>query len=232
MSLAYRLARGGMTSIYNAFLDTPPILNTEQYFPEAPAFTKRWQEIREEALAIAGDIDKVPRFHEIMSEQYQLSAHGEKEWRMFVLRAYGLDLSENMKLCPVLADLVRANPKIKSASLSFLAPGKQVPTHTGPFRGITRFYMGVQVPLNDQGEPGVTLTIDDQAYKLGNGESLLWDDTYPHSVMNDTEEWRIALLLDVYRENMSSPLRGLTNMIISLAQFSIRTRKVFPEEFA
>ena len=232
MSLAYRVARGGMTTIYNTFLDTPPILNSEQYFPEASNFVGKWQDIRDEAVALTGDIDQVPRFHEIMSEQYQLSAHGEKEWRMFVLRAYGLDLNENMKRCPVLAELVRSNPKIKSASLSFLAPGKHVPTHTGPFRGITRFYMGLQVPLNEQGEPGVTLTIDDQAFKLGNGDSLLWDDTYPHSVINDTNEWRIALLLDIYRENMPGPLRGLTNMIIGLAQFSIRTRKVFPEEFA
>ena len=232
MSLAYRVARGGMTTIYNTFLDTPPILSSEQYFPEAPEFVSKWQEIRDEAVALTGDIDQVPRFHEIMSEQYELSAHGEKEWRMFVLRAYGLDLNKNMKLCPVLAELVRANPKIKSASLSFLAPGKHVPTHTGPFRGITRFYMGLQVPLNEKGEPGVTLTIDDQAFKLGSGDSLLWDDTYPHSVINDTDQWRIALLMDIYRENMPGPLRGLTNMIISLAQRSIRTRKVFPKEFA
>ena len=232
MSIAYSVVRGAITGIYNTFLKTPPVLDTQQYFPRADEFTNNWQTIREEVLQLFDDIEAVPRFHELMPEQYKLSSHGEKEWRMFVLRAYSLDINENMQRCPALARLVRANDSIKSASVSFLAPGKKVPTHTGPFRGITRFYMGIEVPLDENGKPGVTLTIDEQSYQLGNGEALLWDDTYPHSVENNTEQWRVALLLDVYRANMSGPLRMLTNTIIGLARFSIKWRNVFPEEFA
>lgn len=232
MSIAYSVARSGITGIYNTFVKTPPVLSMQQYFPGAGEFTDNWQAVREEVLQLIDTIQEVPRFHELMPEQYKLSSHGEKEWRMFILRAYGLDISENMRRCPTLARLVRNNDTIKSASVSFLAPGKKVPTHTGPFRGITRFYMGLQVPLNEDGEPGVTLTIDKQSFKLGNGESLLWDDTYPHSVENNTDEWRVALLLDVYRANMPGPLRAFTNTIIGLARISIKWRKIFPEEFA
>ncbi len=232
MSIAYSVVRSGITGVYNTFVKTPPVLNMQQYFPRAEEFTSNWEVVREEVMQLIDDIQSVPRFHELMPEQYKLSAHGEKEWRMFILRAYGLDIRENMQRCPTLARLVRANDDIKSASVSFLAPGKKVPTHTGPFRGITRFYMGLQVPLNEQGEPGVTLTIDNQAYKLGNGDALLWDDTYPHSVENNTDEWRIALLLDVYRANMPGPLRAFTNTIIGMAKISIKWRKIFPKEFA
>ena len=130
-----------MTKVYNAFVKTPSVLETKEFFPGAEKFTTNWEQLRAEALALTSEIGNVPRFHELMPEQYQLSAHGEKEWRMFVVRAYDLDISENMAKCPALAALVKANPSIKSASLSFLAPGKQVPTHTGPFRGITRFYI-------------------------------------------------------------------------------------------
>ena len=207
-------------------------METKEFFPGAEKFTTNWEQLRAEALALTSEIGNVPRFHELMPEQYQLSAHGEKEWRMFVVRAYDLDISENMAKCPALAALVKANPSIKSASLSFLAPGKQVPTHTGPFRGITRFYMGLVVPVKESGEPGVTLTIDKQPYQLGNGDALLWDDTYPHSVQNDTDQWRIALLLDVYRAHMPGPLRAFTNAIIGLARISIKWRKIFPAEFA
>ena len=232
MSIAYSVVRSAITGIYNTFVKTPPVLDTDQYFPRASEFTDNWQAIREEALQLFDDIEAVPRFHELMPEQYKLSSHGEKEWRMFVLRAYSLDIRENMQRCPTLARLVRDNDSIKSASVSFLAPGKKVPTHTGPFRGITRFYMGIEVPLDENGEPGVTLTIDKESYRLGNGDALLWDDTYPHSVENNTDQWRVALLLDVYRANMSGPLRAFTNAIIGLARLSIRWRKVFPEEFA
>lgn len=221
-----------MTSVYNTFVKTPAVLDTREYFPGANAFVDNWETLREEALALTSELDNVPRFHDLMPEQYKLSAHGEKEWRMFVLRAYGLDIKENMNKCPKLMELVSNNPAIKSASLSFLAPGKQVPTHTGPFRGITRFYMGLEVPNDESGQPGVVLTIDGKAYRLGNGDAMLWDDTYPHSVENTTDQWRIALLLDVYRANMPAPLRGFTNTIIALAKFSIKWRKIFPEEFA
>ena len=232
MSVAYSIARAGMTGVYNTFVKTPPVLNPETYFPGANDFTQNWEALRQEALALVDSLETVPRFHELMPEQYKLSAHGEKEWRMFVLRAYGLDIQENMNRCPTLRDLVQANDSIKSASLSFLAPGKQVPTHTGPFRGITRFYMGLEVPTDWNGQPGVTLTIDNNSYRLGNGDALLWDDTYPHSVSNDTDRWRIALLLDVYRANMPLPLRAFTDSIIGMARMSIKWRKIFPEEFA
>lgn len=221
-----------MTSVYNTFVKTPSVLDTSEYFPGAQAFVDNWQILREEALTLTSELDNVPRFHELMPEQYKLSAHGEKEWRMFVLRAYGLDIKENMNKCPKLTELVSNDSSIKSASLSFLAPGKQVPTHTGPFRGITRFYMGLEVPVDDSGQPGVILEIDNKRYRLGNGEAMLWDDTYPHSVENTTDQWRIALLLDVYRANMPAPLRGFTNTIIGLAKLSIKWRKIFPEEFA
>lgn len=221
-----------MTSVYNTFVKTPSVLDVEDYFPGAQAFADNWQTLREEALALTSELDNVPRFHELMPEQYKLSAHGEKEWRMFVLRAYGLDIKENMNKCPKLTELVNNDASIKSASLSFLAPGKQVPTHTGPFRGITRFYMGLEVPADESGQPGVILTIDNRSYRLGNGDAMLWDDTYPHSVVNTTDQWRIALLLDVYRANMPAPLRGFTNTIIGLAKLSIKWRGIFPEEFA
>ncbi len=232
MSVAYSIARASMTSVYNAFVHTPSVLAAEEFFPGAKEFVASWETLRQEALALTSELDNVPRFHELMPEQYKLSAHGEKEWRMFVLRAYGLDIKENMHKCPKLTELVTANPLIKSASLSFLAPGKQVPTHTGPFRGITRFYMGLEVPVDENGQPGVVLTIDNKDYRLGNGDALLWDDTYPHSVNNTTDQWRIALLLDVYRANMPAPLRGFTNSIIGLAKLSIKWRGIFPEEFA
>jgi len=232
MSIAYSVVRSTITGVYNLFVKTPPVLDMQHYFPGANQFTGNWQAVREEALQLIDSIESVPRFHELMPEQYQLSSHGNKEWRMFVVRAYGLDIRENIARVPTLARLLREDASIKSASISFLSPGKQVPTHTGPFRGITRFYMGLQVPLAEDGKAGVALTIADKTYRLGNGDALLWDDTYPHSVANNTDQWRIALLLDVYRAGMPGPLRAFTNSIIGLARLSIRWRGIFPEEFA
>ena len=235
MSLTYDLAKRGMTGVFNTFVKTPPLLDADVYFPEADEFVQSWQAIREEALAVSGglgrELEEVPQFHELMPEQYKLSGYGDREWRILVVRAYGLDIRENLDRCPTLARLLADKPHIKSASLSFLAPGKVIPTHTGPFRGITRFYMGIEVPMDEDGQPGVTLTIDGEDHKLGNGDALLWDDTYPHGVINHTDQWRIALLMDVYRQRMPLALKWFSNFIIATARISIKWRKVFPKEF-
>ena len=231
MSITYDIARVTLAKIYNSFVKTPAVLDSKDFFPQAFIFVDNWTKIQDEAKLLIDNVKNIPRFHDLMPEQYKLSAHGEKEWRMLVVRAYGLDIIENMEKCPTLAKLVRSNPNVKSASLSFLAPGKRVPTHTGPFRGITRFYLGIDVPLDAEGRPGVVLTIEDKDYRLGSGESLLWDDTYAHSAHNTTKEWRCALLLDIYRVNMPAFLRLLTNMVLGLARLTIKWRGIFPKEF-
>jgi hypothetical protein len=37
---------------------------------------------------------------------------------------------------------------------------------------------------------------------MGDGEWLLWDDTYYHEVWNDSEDVRIAHFLDIWRPHM------------------------------
>ena len=81
---------------------------------------------------------RVPRFYEIMPEQTSISANDMRDWRMFILKAYGAEFPRNMAVCPTLAALVTASRHVLSASISFLAPGKHIPEHRGPFRGVLR----------------------------------------------------------------------------------------------
>ena len=50
-------------------------------------------------------------------------------------------------------------------------------------------------------------------YWLGDGESLLWNDTYPHEVWNRSDRVRIALLLDVWRRDMPADISLLSQAI-------------------
>ena len=75
----------------------------------------------------------MPRFHEIMREQTAISANDGRDWRMFILKAYGTEFPHNMAVCPNLAAAVAASPEVLSASLSFLAPRKHIPVHRGHF---------------------------------------------------------------------------------------------------
>jgi aspartate beta-hydroxylase len=218
----YDHAADVVRAIYDHRIDTPAILEAEQYFPNARRFTQRWTDLRHEALAIAENLPRVPRFHDIMPAQADISANDGRDWRLFIMRAYGVSFPDRLARCPTVAAILQDVPEAISCSFSFIAPGKHIPRHRGPFRGILRFHLMLSMPNDDSGEPACELYIDDMPYRLGDGQSLLWDDTFPHEVKNRSDEVRIALLLDVWRPQMPTDMRLLSNAIYLGANTMIR----------
>jgi aspartate beta-hydroxylase len=212
--------------IYDGRIDGPPVLDMDAYFPRGAAFVGAWRSIRDEAQAVATRLHQVPRFHDIMREQESISANDGRDWRMFVLKAYGSEVPTNLAACPVLARLVGDSPEVLSASISFLAPGKHVPAHRGPFRGVLRFYLGLSVPRTDNGRPAAVLTIAGTEYRIGDGDCMLWDDTFPHEVRNDSRDVRSVLLLDVWRRDMPIDMVLFSKALIALVRTGIRVRGV------
>ena len=158
--------------LYDRRIAAPPILDEADYFPQASRFARNWMAIRDEALAVARRLSEVPRFHELMQAQAPISANDGHDWRVFVLRAYGADISENLARCPVTARIVHSCPNVLSASFSFLAPGKHIPPHRGPFRGVVRCHLGLSMPRGADGRPGAILWIDGVEHRLDDGDYL------------------------------------------------------------
>jgi aspartate beta-hydroxylase len=221
----YDLSTSAIRRIYDRRVSSAPVLDVESHFLEARHFLDAFPELRDEALRVAEDLGQVPRFHELMPEQAEISANDGRDWRILVLKAYGTVLPRNHSRCPVLAKTVASVPDVLSAALSFLAPGKHVPEHRGPFRGVIRFYMGLSVPIANDGHPAAVLTIDHHEHRIGDGECILWDDTFPHEVLNRGDRVRIALLLDVRRRRMPLDMALLSRILIAGIGASIRLRR-------
>jgi aspartate beta-hydroxylase len=210
--------------IYDRRITTPPVLDMESNFPDGRKFAAAWQAIREEALTVGRRLQEVPRFHEIMREQTAISANDGRDWRLFILKAYGIENPQNMEACPMLASVVAAAPDVLSASISFMAPNKHIPAHRGPFRGVLRFYLPLVMPKAGDGLPAAVLKIDGSEYRLADGQCMLWDDTYPHEVWNPSEEVRIVLLLDVRRPNMPIDMALFSGVLMTIVRWGIRFR--------
>ena len=220
----YDRAADVVRAIYDRRIATPATLDAAHYFPNAQRFVDRWTDIRREALAVAGMLKQVPRFHDIMPAQADISANDGRDWRMFIMKAYGVPVENNLRRCPTIAALLEEAPEVVSATFSFLAPGKHIPEHRGPFRGILRFHLMLSMPNDASGVPACVMNIDGVPYRLGDGESLLWDDTYPHEVWNRSEHVRIALLLDVWRKDMPADVELLSQTILLAAKAVIHMR--------
>jgi aspartate beta-hydroxylase len=224
MNLAYDHAAMMVQRIYDKRIEGPPVLDLASHFPDAGKFVGSWREIRAEALAVAADLQGVPRFHEIMREQVDISANDGRDWRVFMLKAYGIEHPQNMARCPSLTALVSGIPDVLSASISFLAPGKHIPVHRGPFRGVLRFHLGLSMPRSADGTPAAVLKIADAEYRIADGECLLWDDTYPHEVWNSSNQVRTALLLDVRRRHLPTDMELFSRLLIAVVRAGIRLR--------
>jgi aspartate beta-hydroxylase len=220
----YERASDLVRRVYERRIDAPAILDASIDFPNAAKFTAAWRDIRDEALAVR--LGSVPRFHDIMPEQAGISANDGLDWRMFVLKAYDMPVPENLTRMPVLGRLLSECPEVKSAAVSFLAPHKHIPSHRGPFRGIMRFHLGLAIPCQPDGRPATIMMIDRQEKRITDGEGMLWDDTYPHEVMNNADQARVALLLDVWRPRMPLDMEILSRLIIRGVQVGMHYRGV------
>lgn len=222
MSAFYDRTADVLRRVFDSRVDAPSVLDPDIHFPDAERFAASWRQVREEALRVAAQLPDIPRFHEIMPQQAAISDNDARDWRMFILKAYGVEVPRNMAACPTLAALVASSPDVLSASLSFLAPWKRIPPHRGPFRGVLRFYLVLAMPTAADGRPAAVLRIEDAEHRLAGGDMLLWDDTYEHEVWNASNELRIALLLDIRRRDMPLDMVLLSRGVIALLRLGIR----------
>ncbi|RRI02325.1 aspartyl/asparaginyl beta-hydroxylase domain-containing protein [Mesorhizobium tamadayense] len=224
MSNVYDLGTDLVRRIYEKRIDAPAILDIRTHFPNAAKFAAAWQSIRDEALSV--QLNRAPRFDDIMPEQAEISANDGLDWRMFVLRAYDMTIPENLTRMPTLSRLLSECPEVKSAAVSFLAPRKHIPAHRGPFRGIMRFHLGLVIPKQADGRPATIMMINHEEKRIADGECLLWDDTFEHEVINNSDQPRVALLLDVWRPKMSLDMEILSRVIVRGVQLGMRYRGV------
>ncbi|MCB1395883.1 MAG: aspartyl/asparaginyl beta-hydroxylase domain-containing protein [Rhodobacter sp.] len=199
-TLAKRLMTRGSAQLRRLYadIDTPPVLDVDRLFPAHHDLESRFDALRAEALAVYNGAADIPRFHDITATQARISANDGKNWRMFLVKSYGHVIQDNAARTPELARFLRANPQVTTAAISYLDPGKHIPAHRGPFRGILRYHLCLFAP-DAAGPDGPWLQVDQQRIPYREGADLLWDDTYLHEVLNPGPHPRIALLLDIRR---------------------------------
>ena len=109
MTKFYDRASDVVRRIYEKRIDAPAVLDAETDFPNATKFAANWEAIRDEAMA--AKLESMPRFHDIMPEQADISANDGKDWRMLILKAYDVEVPENLARMPVLAATSRRVPR-------------------------------------------------------------------------------------------------------------------------
>ena len=75
MGAVYDFAVNLLRRIYDARISGTAILDSELLFPDAPRFIAAWPQLRLEALPLVECLQSLPRFHELMASQAEISAN-------------------------------------------------------------------------------------------------------------------------------------------------------------
>jgi len=167
-----------------------------------------WQVIREEVEDVLRHRDALPNFQDISTDQTALTT--DDRWKTYFLYGFGFKAEHNCARCPETTRLIEQVPGMTTAFFSILAPGKHIPAHRGPYKGVLRYHLGLLVPEPNE---ACRIRVDDEMHHWQEGKSLLFDDTYQHEVWNDTDGERVVLFMDVKRP-LPAPLAALNDIII------------------
>ena len=219
----FKLFRDANLKLYNYIIKTPAYLDLEEYFPEYKIIEENWLEIKKEIESVIDSGKTLPKFHEIDDGQEYISDNDGLSWHLLNLLLYTMWHKKNAELCPKTTSLLKNIKSVKSAYFSILEPGKHIPPHKGPYKGILRYQLAISVPKKGE----CKILVDGKPYCWKEGESVLFDDTYTHEVVNNTSEPRIALLLDVKRNIPGFFIRQYDSFVFRLIQLLVILNNTF-----
>ncbi len=174
-------------------IPTTPFLNRAD-FAWAPALEAGWRDIRAELDEVLSQRDDLPNLQDIVADVKPISR--DDRWKAFFFLAYGYQSEANRARCPATTALIDQIPGLVTAFFSILAPGKHIPPHRGPYRGVVRCHLGLKIP---DPPDSCGIKVGGETRHWAEGATMFFDDGYEHSAWNDSDQTRVVMWLDVIR---------------------------------
>jgi aspartyl/asparaginyl beta-hydroxylase (cupin superfamily) len=189
---------GFVSYILEAKEANTPFLDVRQY-PICKKLEESFPDILHEVQSYVrkNSLDSAPEYGSVDGRNEQLSFHDGKEWKILVFKYYREYNKTTCSDFPKTCSLLQSMPEVNLAMLSIMEGGKKLTPHQGPFKGIARIHLAIEIP-----SPVAVLTVDGIEYEWEPGKCVVFDDTFVHSVHNKSNSYRIVLFIDVMRPEL------------------------------
>lgn len=188
-----------------------PFLDPSE-FSWARTLEADWKLIRAELGRLLEAPERIPNFQDISRDQYNITR--DDKWKSYFLYGYGYKMENNCKACPETTRILESMPDMFTAFFSVLAPGKRIPLHRGPYRGLLRCHLALVVPEPRQ---DCWIEVGGETAAWEEGRCIVFDDTYRHRVENNTGGRRVVLFIDIIR-----PLKFPGSLLNRIVLFLVR----------
>ena len=183
-------------------------------FPFTRNLEADWRLIRRELDAVMQGVDLIPNFQDVQHEQREIT--NDDKWKTYVLYGYGVKMESNCARCPETTRLVESIPGMTSALFSILRGKKHIPPHSGHYKGVLRYHLGLRVPPERE-KCNIRVGTDTASWE--EGRSLIFDDTHEHEVTKENDGDRVVLFVDFLRP-LPLPLAKLNQLVVWMISHS------------
>lgn len=217
-SIVYRTGKKLRPLFNHCLAKSSLVANTpffdKQTFPWTAKLEANFPAIRAEAEQLLKDRDSIPALRDISPDHRRIAK--TQSWQSYFLWGYGYEIEENCRRCPNTARVLSAVPGLNSAFFSILAPGTHIPLHNGVTKRIITCHLSLITPTQRE---RCRIQVADQTASWEDGKCMVFDDTYPHEVWNDTNETRVVLLVQ-FKRPLNLPGRLLGDMFLGAVRRS------------
>ena len=187
-------------------------------FPELRRLTDNWQVIRDEGLRL---MDEGMVRGATANNDIGFHTFFKRGWKRFYLKWYDAPQPSAEALCPKTVALLNQVPSVHGAMFATLPPGGRLGAHRDPFAGSLRYHLGLRTPNSDD----CWIEVDGRRYSWRDGEAVMFDETYVHTALNDTDMTRLILFCDVERP-MWGPAQAVNHWVMRHIMSASATQNV------
>lgn len=173
---------------------------------------RNWHIVRQELAPLLAERSAIPAFGKLSPDHRRIA--NTSAWRSFFFEGYGFKARANRARCPQTAAMLDEIPGLVVAFFSIMEPGTHVPRHRGLTKAWLNCHLGIAVP---KGPGRCEMEVNGEPVGWREGEWMVFDETNPHEVWNETHEPRVVLFLQVRR-----PMRWPGRMAARLLYAIIR----------
>jgi len=184
----------------------------DRIFPIGKELENIWKTIRDEGYELYNllpnkDINYLENYH------IDLGKEDKKHWTTIPLRLFGRNTTYIDK-CKNLKKILEEHTEIKSCLFSIMEPGKIILPHYGPYDGLIRYQLALDIPKITNEEEECYLHVDNIKYQWIEGTGVLFDENRIHGAVNTTSKKRMVLLIDIERPYSLTVFQKLNKIII------------------
>lgn len=196
----------------------------DEIFPVHKELESVWSEIKSEGYNL---YDILPNKSMNYLDYYNINIGHEntKNWTTIPLRLFGRDCTYYMDKCSILSLILRMHPEIKSCLFSIMHPNKIIQSHYGPYDGLIRYQLPLDIPITSMSEECYLHVADEICY-WQEGKGIMFDESKLHGAINTTKSKRMVLLIDLERPYYLIPFRLLNKLIIWIMGSLPETRQI------